>query len=170
MATPKYLPTPGNAGSQGLARLHEPQFESNDFDDYDLGGEWNPPELDEPASSPARRSIVAPASQSRRGLSSAMSDESELRLDAETSEAFEERTRQQKVEEVTDWLKSQLVSGKESVAFSKLTDQIRRKEAAQKFYSLLVLKKQNVVDVSQETDSDEITIVRGPRFETAAVC
>ena len=100
-----------------------------------------------------------------------MSESTEPRLEGETSEAFEERTRQQKVEEVTNWLKSQIDTGKEAVAFSKFTGgQIRRKEAAQRFYSLLVLKKQNIVDVSQETDRDEIKIVRGPRFETAAVC
>lgn len=99
-----------------------------------------------------------------------MSDVSEQRVDGEASEAFEERTRQQKIDEVTVWLKSRLVSGSDSVAFSKLTEQVRRKEAAQRFYSLLVLKKQNVVDVSQDTDSDEIKIVRGPCFETAAVC
>lgn len=169
VASPKYQPTPGNAGTHGL----NPQFESNDFgdfDDYDLGGEWNPPALDEPASSPARRGSVTPAAQSRRGLISAMSDISEQRIEAETSEAFEERTRQQKVEEVSGWLKSQLLSENGSVSFSKFTTgQIRRKEAAQRFYSLLVLKKQNIIDVSQETDRDEIKIVRGPLFETAAV-
>jgi hypothetical protein len=43
----------------------------------------------------------------------------------------------------------------------------KRKEVAQKFYSILVLQKALAVSVEQEGDNGDIFVSRGPRFETA---
>lgn len=51
----------------------------------------------------------------------------------------------------------------------KFTEIIRghhsRKEVAQRFYSTLVLKKLQAVDVEQEEAYDEIFLTKGPRFD-----
>jgi chromatin segregation and condensation protein Rec8/ScpA/Scc1 (kleisin family) len=129
-----------------------------------MAGEWNPPVLDEPASSPARRSF---SMGSHRADASEINETGEERLDGETTEAYEERTRLKHVQEVSSLLKAALVGGTESTSFSKIVAKCQRKAAAQKFYSLLVLKKAHIVDVDQESGNGEIKITRGPHFETA---
>ncbi|XP_072175982.1 double-strand-break repair protein rad21 homolog [Diadema setosum] len=47
-----------------------------------------------------------------------------------------------------------------------LTARLNRKQAAAKFYTLLVLKKQQAVDVFQNVTYADITITRGPMMET----
>lgn len=167
LASPKYLPTPGNKGTHSLLPNPGHQFDADDFggfDDFNMDDGWNPPVLEEPPSSPAHRSITP--STLRRDISNVTSDISGRRLDGETTEAFEERAQQKRLSDIRDWLQSVLVGGNKSVSFSKLIEKNERKEAAQKFYSLLVLKKSQVIDVLQEDDSDEITISRGGQFET----
>jgi len=137
---------------------------------------WNPPALEEPPSSPGRRSVTSSVSHRRDEATRSSSNVAATsgvgisRLEGETTEAYEERAQQKRLTEVRDWLQMVLVGRKKSgsvVSFSKLVESNRRKEAAQKFYSLLVLKKSQVVDVEQEDDSDEIRISRGRQFETA---
>ena len=49
-----------------------------------------------------------------------------------------------------------------------LTARMNRKQAAAKFYTLLVLKKQQAVDVFQNVTFADITITRGPLVEGVA--
>ncbi len=53
------------------------------------------------------------------------------------------------------------------LTFSKMVSKKKRKEVAQKFYSILVLQKALAVSVEQEGDNGDIFVSRGPRFETA---
>lgn len=49
-----------------------------------------------------------------------------------------------------------------------LTGRLNRKQAAAKFYTLLVLKKQQAIDVFQNVTYGDITITRGPMMEAVA--
>ena len=168
IGTPAYMPSPGGLSTPG---------HHLDFDDFDLGGDWNPPTLeDDPMSSPhpaSRHPTPAPEPTNHRKLSSSISgktsndfSQTEVMRDDETSEAFEERVLVKRAGYLNAILKDSLKSD-DRMTFSKLTEKSRRKEAAQKFYSLLVLQKVSAVDVEQECGSGEIYIKKGLRFETA---
>jgi chromatin segregation and condensation protein Rec8/ScpA/Scc1 (kleisin family) len=141
------------------------QGESLHFDDFDggFGGDWDAPALDSPAASPSRHSV---ASLSRR--SDVTSSSSQRRGSGETMEDFDARLQAKRAEDLTAALRLRLVPGSDEVKFSALVDKVRRKEAAQKFYSLLVLQKSREVSVRQEGDNGDIFIARGHRFAAAA--
>jgi len=60
-----------------------------------------------------------------------------------------------------------LVFQNDQLTFSKMVSKNKRKQVAQKFYSILVLQKALAVNVQQEGDNGDIFVSRGPRFETA---
>ncbi len=53
----------------------------------------------------------------------------------------------------------------DNVGFFELSRKNIRKHAAQKFYSLLVLKKYDIIDVSQTDTYGDIIITKGEKFE-----
>ena len=55
-----------------------------------------------------------------------------------------------------------------SVHFNDLTSRLYRKQVAAKFYTLLVLKKQQAIEVKQYEPFADIEISRGPEFEAVA--
>ncbi|KAJ8290027.1 hypothetical protein GJAV_G00007900 [Gymnothorax javanicus] len=57
-------------------------------------------------------------------------------------------------------------TGAESVSLLELCRNNNKKQAAAKFYSFLVLKKQQAVDLSQAEPYSDIIATRGPRFNT----
>lgn len=56
-------------------------------------------------------------------------------------------------------------SGVSSFSFWDLSRKNNRKEAAAKFYILLVLKKQSVVELRQSMPFTDITATAGPMFD-----
>lgn len=57
----------------------------------------------------------------------------------------------------------------QTVTLQQLLQRNNRKQAASKFYTMLVLKKAQAVELKQAETFGEITINRGPRFEQTMV-
>jgi len=56
----------------------------------------------------------------------------------------------------------------DNVGFVELTKRNGRKNVVQKFYSLLVLKKYDIIDVHQQETYDDIIVSKGDKFDTFA--
>lgn len=90
----------------------------------------------------------------------------------ETAEQFEERVRNKRSNVLLRYMSNQLDIS-DMVRFSDLVKSNRRKQVAQKFYSLLVLKKQQAIELEQDPNVEyaEIIISRGPKYDDAlAAC
>ncbi|XP_014262655.1 double-strand-break repair protein rad21-like protein 1 isoform X2 [Cimex lectularius] len=82
----------------------------------------------------------------------------------ETFEQFEERVLNKRAAHMYNLVRSKFTFDTK-VVFSSLVSRNNRKQAAQKFYSLLMLKKFQVVELEQEASYAEIEIERGPNFD-----
>ena len=65
-------------------------------------------------------------------------------------------------------LNRSFMRGESSVGFSELVSRNNRKQVASKFYTLLVLKKMQAVEVEQKEAFGDILISQGPKFEVVA--
>lgn len=84
----------------------------------------------------------------------------------ETYEQFEERVLNKRAAVMYRLCKSRMErSPSGDLYLSELTVRNNKKAAAQKFYSLLVLKKFKVLNLSQECSYGEIHVTRGPNFD-----
>lgn len=87
----------------------------------------------------------------------------------ETDEQFEERVLNRRAAQLFAVMKPKLAAGLQ-LSFTELAPRHNnRKQVAQKFYSLLVLKKHQVLKIEQHETYGAITIVRGSQFETEAI-
>ena len=87
----------------------------------------------------------------------------------ETEEQYEERIRNRRTHILLQLLGPRLDEG--TIEFSQLCRNYRRKQVAQHFFSLLVLKKQQAIELTQEETSNsygEIYVNKGPRYENFA--
>lgn len=84
----------------------------------------------------------------------------------ETFEQFEERIQNKRTVQMLSYVRPSLDSGK-SIRFSELVRNNNRKQVAQKFYTFLVLKKQQACELSQETAYSEVFISAGPKYQQA---
>ncbi|XP_062535783.1 double-strand-break repair protein rad21 homolog isoform X2 [Armigeres subalbatus] len=82
----------------------------------------------------------------------------------ETIEQFEERVLNKRAAQLFISVRSRLLKT-ESMVLSEMTHRNDKKQAAQKFYSLLVLKKFKALEITQPEPYADITITRGPLFE-----
>uniref|UniRef100_A0A1Q3FXL7 Putative sister chromatid cohesion complex cohesin subunit n=2 Tax=Culex tarsalis TaxID=7177 RepID=A0A1Q3FXL7_CULTA len=82
----------------------------------------------------------------------------------ETIEQFEERVLNKRAAQLFVSVRSRLLKTEEMV-LSDMTHRNNKKQAAQKFYSLLVLKKFKALEITQTQPYADITITRGPLFE-----
>lgn len=82
----------------------------------------------------------------------------------ETIEQFEERVLNKRAAQLFVSVRSRLLKTDEMV-LSDMTHRNNKKQAAQKFYSLLVLKKFKALEITQTQPYADITITRGPLFE-----
>lgn len=83
----------------------------------------------------------------------------------ETEEQYEERIRNRRTHILLQLLAPRLDEG--TIQFSQLCRNYRRKQVAQHFFSLLVLKKQQAIDLVQEETGNsygELYISKGPRY------
>ncbi|XP_036338828.1 double-strand-break repair protein rad21 homolog [Rhagoletis pomonella] len=88
----------------------------------------------------------------------------EEQLENETDEQFEERVLNKRAAQLFYTVKSRLLK-QDCLILSALTVNNTRKQAAQKFYSLLVLKKFRALNIQQTQPYSDIEISRGPMFE-----
>jgi len=88
----------------------------------------------------------------------------------ETAEQFEERMRNKRTNVLLRLMANQLDEDG-FIQFTNLVKSNRRKQVAQKFYSLLVLKKQQAIELGQDNSVpySELTINKGYRYEDALV-
>jgi len=86
-------------------------------------------------------------------------------MDEETVEEFEDRVLNKRAAQLHFRLKKRIEETPE-LPFSTITRRKdTRKQAAQKFYSLLVLQKYQTVDVNQDSIYGELFVTKGPCFE-----
>ncbi|XP_072929287.1 uncharacterized protein vtd isoform X2 [Epargyreus clarus] len=87
----------------------------------------------------------------------------------ETDEQFEERVLNRRAAQLFSAMRPKLAAGLQ-LAFADLAPRHNnRKQVAQKFYSLLVLKKHQVLKLEQHETYGSITITKGNQFETEAI-
>nr|XP_043070046.1 double-strand-break repair protein rad21 homolog [Drosophila bipectinata] len=89
-------------------------------------------------------------------------------MENETDEQFEERVLNKRAAQLFIDVKTHLTA-KDNMTLSQLTLGNSRKQAAQKFYSLLVLKKFKVLHIIQSSPYADIGIMRGPTFENPKI-
>ncbi|XP_034173719.2 RAD21 cohesin complex component verthandi [Osmia lignaria lignaria] len=86
----------------------------------------------------------------------------------ETYEQFEERVLNKRAAHMYQVIKSKLET-KDRLTLSEMAYKNNRKQVAQKFYTLLVLKKFQVLELYQERPYTEIVVNKGPKFENPAL-
>ncbi|KAL0126584.1 hypothetical protein PUN28_005146 [Cardiocondyla obscurior] len=86
----------------------------------------------------------------------------------ETYEQFEERVLNKRAAHMYHVIKSKLDT-KDRLTLSEMAFKNNRKQVAQKFYTLLVLKKFQVLELNQEYSYAEIIVTKGPKFENPAL-
>ncbi|XP_071450868.1 double-strand-break repair protein rad21 homolog [Hetaerina americana] len=86
----------------------------------------------------------------------------------ETYEQFEERVLNKRAAHMYHIVKSKL-SRDDRIRFTDMTQRNSKKQVAQKFYTLLVLKKHQALELSQENSYDEIFISKGVKFDCASL-
>ena len=84
----------------------------------------------------------------------------------EMSEEFEKRRWTKRTQQVLRMLDRNF-SSKSETPFSTLTQKCTRKQAASRFYTCLLLTKENTIHVQQATAYGEIFISKGPKFTEA---
>ncbi|XP_026474416.1 double-strand-break repair protein rad21-like protein 1 [Ctenocephalides felis] len=82
----------------------------------------------------------------------------------ETDEQFEERVLNKRAAQLFMSVKTKFYK-QDHLFISDMARNNNRKQAAQKFYSLLVLKKFQVLDISQEVPCGDIRVVKGVKFD-----
>lgn len=82
----------------------------------------------------------------------------------ETTEQFEERVLNKRAAQLFVTVRAK-IQKREPIYLSEMTVRNNRKQAAQKFYSLLVLKKFQALSLSQNNSYSDIAITKGPMFE-----
>ena len=96
-------------------------------------------------------------------------EEEEERGEEETQEEFEDRVLNKRAAHLNKILSSKLENEDSVVRLSDMTRRNTRKQVAQKFYSLLVLQKVMAVNLNQDECYGELSVTRGPKFETAVL-
>ncbi|XP_041968243.1 uncharacterized protein LOC121725399 isoform X2 [Aricia agestis] len=87
----------------------------------------------------------------------------------ETEEQFEERVLNRRAAQLFAAVRSKLAAG-QCLAFADIAPRHNtRKQVAQKFYSLLVLKKHQMLKIEQSETYGPITFTKGAQFETEAI-
>ncbi|XP_037037631.1 double-strand-break repair protein rad21 homolog [Bradysia coprophila] len=85
-------------------------------------------------------------------------------LEDETDEQFEERVLNKRAAQMFLSVKARMQKV-DSLYLSEMTTKNNRKQAAQKFYSLLVLKKFQALDIKQDTAYGDILVTKGIMFD-----
>jgi len=88
--------------------------------------------------------------------------QSDHQLDEETYEEYEERVLTRRAAQMHHIIKSKIDQGLTFGAMCNARN--TRKQVAQKFYTLLVLKKAHTIEMIQDGSYEEIRVEKGPKF------
>ncbi|ALC39153.1 vtd [Drosophila busckii] len=91
-------------------------------------------------------------------------DPADAQMENETDEQFEERVLNKRAAQLFVDVRVHF-NNHDQLTLSQLTNRNTRKQAAQKFYSLLVLKKFKALNITQPAPYADITVTRGPLFD-----
>jgi cohesin complex subunit SCC1 len=130
-------------------------------------GEFPPGE--EPPPDELAASRVIPDMPELEGLSTddaASQATSDDKHSGEMSEEFEKHRWTKRTQQVLKMLDRSLTNSPDT-PFSALTQKCSRKQAASRFYTCLLLAKENTIHVQQTTAYGEILITKGPKFTKA---
>jgi cohesin complex subunit SCC1 len=94
--------------------------------------------------------------------------EEDQMLEDETIEEFEDRVLNKRAGHLNKILQSKFENSI-TLHFSELTRRNLRKQAAQKFYSMLVLQKVLAVNIDQGESYGPIMVSKGPKFDAAVI-
>ncbi|XP_011306695.1 double-strand-break repair protein rad21 homolog [Fopius arisanus] len=86
----------------------------------------------------------------------------------ETYEQFEERVLNKRAAHMYHVIKSKF-DGKDRLTLAEMAYKNSRKQAAQKFYTLLTLKKFQVLELSQEYSYADIVVTKGPKWDNPSL-
>ncbi|XP_014672897.1 PREDICTED: double-strand-break repair protein rad21 homolog isoform X2 [Priapulus caudatus] len=86
-----------------------------------------------------------------------------VQMEGEAEEQFEERRWNKRSQQMLYTLQRALKS-QDAVSFVEMTRKNTRKQAASRFYMVLVLKKQGAIEVEQTDNYDDITLTKGTNF------
>ncbi|XP_072029668.1 double-strand-break repair protein rad21 homolog [Amphiura filiformis] len=150
-------PSTSAAPDMTMMSMRRGSVSSSDGGDY--GGDLFGGDYDDDYDIPS----VAPQSVQRPVLQADEEDEDDEQ-EGETTEEREERRLNKKAHQMLMTIRARL-QNESSVQFNDLTSQLYRKQVAAKFYTLLVLKKQQAIEVKQHEAFADIEISRGPEFE-----
>lgn len=92
----------------------------------------------------------------------------EEQLADETEEQFAERVLNKRAYQMFQVVKHKF-NLNDKISLEEMCHRNTKKQAAQKFYSLLVLKKFHVLELSQEEAYGTITVVKGPKFDNPSM-
>ena len=142
---------------------------------FDQDGVEFPPGGPEGTVSDEQTSRVIPDMPDLEGISSeeagfsqatnSMTDQQQQQS-RELSEEFEKRRWTKRTQQVLRMLDRSL-SNNTNTPFSALTQKCSRKQAASRFYTCLLLAKENTIQVQQAKAYGEILITKGPKFTKA---
>lgn len=88
----------------------------------------------------------------------------EEQMENETDEQFEERVLNKRAAQMFVAVRNRM-QRRDSLFLSEMTYRNTRKQAAQKFYSLLVLKKFRALEIVQDEPYGNILVTKGPMFD-----
>ncbi|EFX68066.1 putative RAD21 [Daphnia pulex] len=86
----------------------------------------------------------------------------------ETYEQFEERVLNKRAATMYNLVRAKMQLS-DSIPFSDMAFRNNKKQVAQKFYTLLVLKKNQVLELAQAKSYAEILVSQGPKFESPSL-
>ncbi|XP_035659203.1 double-strand-break repair protein rad21 homolog [Branchiostoma floridae] len=126
-----------------------------------FGGAADSPAVDLPPMSPVKTPSSSPR-KSYRPRGGGGGDSSHTN---ETEEEQEERRLNKRTTQMLHVMDRTMGSAG-SITFFEMTKKHTRKQAASKFYTLLVLKKQTAIEVEQKEHFSDILITKGPKFNS----
>ncbi|KZS22071.1 putative Protein RAD21 [Daphnia magna] len=86
----------------------------------------------------------------------------------ETYEQFEERVVNKRAAAMYNLVRAKMQLN-DTIPFTEMAFRNNKKQVAQKFYSLLVLKKNQVLELSQPKSYAEIMVTQGPKFDSPSL-
>ncbi|XP_078033049.1 RAD21 cohesin complex component verthandi [Augochlora pura] len=163
-------PTPAEPELPAAPPSEMPQMENMGYDQAQpivpyMGYDEHPPAPTTPAMS--ERGPATPWNHEDYEFPPSVGPQEEQQVD-ETYEQFEERVLNKRAAHMYHVIKNKLDT-KDRLTLSEMAYKNNRKQVAQKFYTLLVLKKFQVTELYQEYPYAEIVVSKGPKFENPAL-
>lgn len=171
MQIPEPIPTQIQEIEQLPDMSHLPQMENMGYDQTQpvsyMGYDEHHPPAHTPGATSERGGPASPWNQDDYEFPPSVGPQEEQQVD-ETYEQFEERVLNKRAAHMYHVIKNKLDT-KDRLTLAEMAYKNNRKQAAQKFYTLLVLKKFQVLELSQEYSYADIVVTKGPKFENPAL-